>query len=206
MLYALLTILNVAFDVTRSPEIRAPLGNFVQELFASGLIEKLMRTIEVRLSAVVVSLFFLKKHSILYFLLLLLLPILRPVYSVRILCFLLTRQVNATKEKHAYVIKEQTALSNILFTLFYVSPSSLKAIRSMLGLLQSTTLAFAPQRKTLGNAEVKQSHEYFMLTRWDTEDEIEFSFCFCIILLSSFGLLFCLLLLFCVVVLTCLVR
>jgi hypothetical protein len=47
MLFSLLTILNVAFDVTKSPEIRAPLGNFIVELTDIGLVERLIKTIEV---------------------------------------------------------------------------------------------------------------------------------------------------------------
>lgn len=47
MLFALLTILNVAFDLTKSLELRVPLGNFVSTLFDDNLIEKVLKTIEV---------------------------------------------------------------------------------------------------------------------------------------------------------------
>lgn len=47
MLFALLTILNVAFDLAKSSELRVPLCNFVQTLYDDNLIEKVIKTIEV---------------------------------------------------------------------------------------------------------------------------------------------------------------
>lgn len=63
-----------------------------------------------------------------------------------------------------FIVSEQSALSNILFTIFYASTSDAQDVRNLLTLIQKGSESFAADRKKLPDDELVKNQSYALLS------------------------------------------
>lgn len=71
---------------------------------------------------------------------------------------------NKDPDLASLIVAEQSTLSNILFTIFYASPTNVKAVRQLLTLIQKGSESFAPDRKKLSNEQAAKDPNFALLS------------------------------------------